>query len=265
MTTFPSLKPSGRTFTPGEYPHTPFNAYNGFQNRVRHSNVMLASRIRLSFNALTESNMLSILNHYQGQFGTYLSFDLSAAVWAGVTTVSDYQLSGYLWRYVEPPSVEDVYAGRYNVELTLETVPPDGAEVDGFWRVVNFAVIGVGAFSADGLSKTVSISFAPTGFEIPGSNIIATSAVTGTGAAASNGAQLSSTVTFATGAAATSSGADLTTTATLLAEGAGTTSLVVTISFVGGDATISTSDYWSDMSVQLYGWESLAYVEWWGN
>lgn len=265
MATFPSLKPSGRTFTPGEYPHTPFNAYNGFQNRVRHSNVMLASRIRLSFNALTESNMLSILNHYQGQFGTYLSFDLSAAVWAGVTTVSDYQLSGYLWRYVEPPSVEDVYAGRYNVELTLETVPPDGAEVDGMWRVVNLSVLGVGAFSADGLSKSVTIGFTPIGFVALGLDLAVTSAVVGTGAAASNGAQLSSTATLATGAAATSSGADLTTAVTLLAEGAGTVSLIITASFVGGEATISTSDYWSDMSVQLYGWEALSYVEWWGN
>ena len=24
-------------------------------------------------------------------------------------------------------------------------------------------------------------------------------------------------------------------------------------------------DYWSDMSLQMFGWESLRYVEWWGN
>lgn len=27
----------------------------------------------------------------------------------------------------------------------------------------------------------------------------------------------------------------------------------------------STADYWSDMSIQLYGWESIAYIDWWGN
>lgn len=265
MATFPSLKPSGRTFTPGEYPHTPFDAYNGFQNRVRHSNVMLTSSVKLSFIALTESQMLSILAHYQGQFGTYESFDLPADAWSGVTSASDYQLAGYLWRYIEPPVVDDIHCEQYNVELTLETVPPDGAEVDGMWRVVNLSVLGVGAFSANGFSKSVTIGFAPVGFVALGLDLAVTSAVAGTGAAASNGAQLSSTATLATGAAAASSGADLTTTVTLLAEGAGTVSLIITASFVGGEATISTSDYWSDMSVQLYGWEALSYVEWWGN
>ena len=28
---------------------------------------------------------------------------------------------------------------------------------------------------------------------------------------------------------------------------------------------VVSSDYWSDMSVQLYGWQEIAYVGWWGN
>jgi hypothetical protein len=43
MTAFPTLIPSTRTFTPGEYPHTAYQAYSGQENRVRHSNVMLSS------------------------------------------------------------------------------------------------------------------------------------------------------------------------------------------------------------------------------
>ena len=27
----------------------------------------------------------------------------------------------------------------------------------------------------------------------------------------------------------------------------------------------TVSDYWSDMAIQMFGWESLAYIEWWGN
>jgi hypothetical protein len=167
VTTFPALTPSGRTFTPGEYPHTPFDAYSGWQNRVRHSNVMLSSSLRLSFVALTESDMLSILTHYQGQYGTFESFDLSANVWSGVTA-SDYQLTGYLWRYVEPPTVEDVYCDRYNVELALETVPPDGAEADGAWYVVSASLAAGAVAASSGLSKTITITFAPTGFVVPG-------------------------------------------------------------------------------------------------
>jgi hypothetical protein len=74
MTTFPTLIPSTRIFTPGEYPHTAYQAFSGQENRVRHSNVMLSSRLRLTFISLTEANMLSILTHYNDKKGGYLPF-----------------------------------------------------------------------------------------------------------------------------------------------------------------------------------------------
>lgn len=226
MAVFPSIKPSGRTFTAGEYPHTPFDAYSGWQNRVRHSNVMLASQVRLTFTALTEADMLSILSHYNGQYGTFESFALSSDAWSGVTA-SDYQLTGYLWRYVEPPTVEDVYCDRYNVELTLETAPPDAAFVDGAWYVVTASLTPGAAAAANGLSKTVTIAFAATGFVVPGFDGTIT-----TSFGAANGLNESVTLSLAGGAA------------------------------TGGGVV---ADYWGDMSVQLYGWDSLAYIEWWGN
>lgn len=194
MATFPALTPATRAFTPGEYPHTPFTPYSGLQNRVRHSNVMLSSSVRLSFIALAESDMLSILSHYQGQFGSFESFTLPSSIWSGVTTISDYQLTDYRWRYTEAPTVDDVYCGRYNVELALETVPPEGKFVGG----TELAVI-------------ITLDFGAVG--------------------TTNGLQESITITLAGGSASV---------------------------IVGGD-------YFGDMSVQLFGWESLAYVEWWGN
>lgn len=248
MATFPTLTPSGRTFTPGEYPHTPFTTISGWQNRVRHSNVMLASQVRLTFTAVTEANMLSILSHYQGQLGTFDSFDLPSTVWAG-TTPSDYQLTNYLWRYIQPPTVEDIPRGRYNIELTLETVPPDGAVVDGMYRVVAISLTAGSAASATGLSKTVTVSFAPGGLIFPGADFTVSTSI-----AAANG--IAATVTSALDAGAPTAAASVNGLA-----------LTVTASFTAGTATGGggASDYWSDMSVQLYGWESLAYVEWWGN
>lgn len=245
---FPSITPSGRTFTPGDYPHTPFDTYSGWQNRVRHSNVMLASQVRLSFTALTEADMLSILSHYNGQYGTFDSFALSSDAWSGVTA-GDYQLSGYQWRYIEPPTVEDVYCDRYNVELTLETVPPDGAVIDGVWYVVDTTLTPGTARAANGLSKTVSITFAATGFVVPG---------------------FDSTITASLGAA---SGIVASVAASLAAGGPGIDGSAngftesIALSLEGGTAAAGgvAGDYWADMSVQLYGWESLAYIEWWGN
>lgn len=269
MTIFPVLTPSGRTYTPGEYPHTPFITISGGQNRVRHSNVMLASQLQLAFTAITESAMLSILSHYQGQYGSYDSFELPSAVWNGATP-ADYQLVAYFWRYVEPPVVEDTHYGRYNVELALETVPPDGGVVDGLYRVILTRLIGGAAITTSGLSKTVTASFNAVGFEATGINItVSLPFAAGTGAA-SNGIAATIAAALAAGTAAVANGIDATVTISF-APGEGTApnpgaDLSVVISFTPGTASALTdSDYWADMSAQLYGWESLAYIEWWGN
>lgn len=180
MAVFPTLTPSSRTFTPGEYPHSAFTGMSGVQNRVRNSNVMLASQVRLTFAAITESQMLSILTHYQGRQGTFQSFPLPTAIWSGVSSINDYQLSGYGWRYIEPPNVTDAMcANTYDVELTLETVPPEGTALlglDSFVRVqltagvatvTNlFAVavsLEVGGFGSDlaGADLTVAVTLSP--------------------------------------------------------------------------------------------------------
>lgn len=203
MAVFPTLTPSGRTFTPGEYPQTPFQVYSGYETRVRHSNVMLSSQLRLTFTALTEADMLSILSHYNGEYGTFQSFTLPSAVWAGAVQ-ADYELSNYRWRYIESPAVEDVYCDRYTVELVIETVPPDGTAAGGAVLSFQFSVEGTGAFTANGLARTVTTSFAASG-------------------AGSASAELSVVVAF------------------------------------------HPPSYWTDIAVQLYGWESLGYIEWWGN
>lgn len=252
MATFPTLNPSSRTYTPGEYPHTPFSAYSGFQNRVRHSNVMLASQLRLGFIALTEAQMLSVLSHYQGQFGSYESFDLPTDVWSGVSTVSDYNLAGYFWRYIEPPTVEDVYCDRYNVECALETVPPDGANVDGAWMIVAIDLATTGAAAASGLNRSVTLTLAAVGFATSGFDGTITQSLTAGAAAASSGSTFTVTSLITADGTAASSGADLS----------------VTLSLLPGEATGGTaapSDYWADMAAQMFGWESLAYIEWWGN
>jgi hypothetical protein len=160
MATFPSLTPATRAFTPGEYPHTPFTTYNGLQNRVRHSNVMLSSSVRLSFIALAEADMLSILSHYQGQFGSFESFTLPSSIWSGVTTISDYQLTDYRWRYTESPAVDDAYCGLYNVELALETVPPEGKFASGAELAVIITLDFGSATSTSGLQQSITITLA---------------------------------------------------------------------------------------------------------
>jgi len=160
MATFPSLTPATRSFTPGEYPHTPFTTYNGLQNRVRHSNVMLSSSVRLSFIALAEADMLSILSHYQGQYGSFESFTLPSSIWSGVTTISDYELTDYRWRYSDSPAVDDAYCGLYNVELALETVPPEGAFVNGAELAVIISLSAGATATTNGIQQSITFTLA---------------------------------------------------------------------------------------------------------
>lgn len=159
MAVFPTLTPSARTFTPGEYPHSAFAGMSGVQVRVRNSNVMLSSQLRLTFVAITESQMLSILSHYQAQRGSFESFSLPSAVWSGANSPSDYQQSGYGWRYIDPPSVTDrMCADAYDVELTLETVPPEGTALSGLSSIIIASLAGGAPITTSGLNVTVTAS-----------------------------------------------------------------------------------------------------------
>lgn len=131
MATFPTLTPSGRSFTPGRHPHSEIRTLNGLQSRVRTSNVILEQRLRLTFVALTETQMLSIRSHYVGQQGRFLSFDIPASLLSGMTTPASFTPTGYSWIYASTPQIEDIGIQRYTVSVELVTMPPEGANING--------------------------------------------------------------------------------------------------------------------------------------
>ena len=162
MATFPALKPSTRTFTPGERPHSQIRTMDGGQSRVRQSNVLVNQRLRLSFAVLTEAEMLSIRTHYTGQQGRFLSFDIPNDLLSGVTTPADFTPTGYSWVYASTPVIEDTGCSRYNVSLELITVPPEGANLNGsdFTVAVTLAA-GAAGGGAAGADLTVTASIDP--------------------------------------------------------------------------------------------------------
>jgi hypothetical protein len=138
------------------------------------------------------------------------------------------------------------------------------------YRVIIASIIGGEAFTADGLSKSIVIGFSAVGFQAPGLNIAATISLIAGTAAASNGITETVTASLDAGVAAAANGIDATATVSFDPGSAVApipgADFTVTASFAGGTATVAgASDYWADMSAQLYGWESLAYIEWWGN
>lgn len=160
MATFPALTPSSRTFTPGRHPYSEIRVLNGLQSRVRTSNVLLEQRLRLTFVALTEAEMLSVRTHYNGQQGRFLSFDIPASLLSGMTTPASFTPTGYSWIYAGTPQVEDIGLQRYTVSIELVTVPPEGANVNGSEYTITTAFVG-GEVDNRTFFPTVTVTFVP--------------------------------------------------------------------------------------------------------
>lgn len=162
MATFPALQPASRTYTPGFYSHTNVATLSLQPARIRQSNVVINQLLRFTFVALTEAEMLSIYAHYNGQKGQFLSFDLPNAVFTGVQQKAYISPAGYSWIYSKSPAVRDIVNNRYTVDVELECVPPEGANVTGFNGAVATVIMGGAAtagasLAGAGLTSTVSM------------------------------------------------------------------------------------------------------------
>lgn len=120
--TFPSLKPTSRNITYGEYPVKLFKSQSGaVTTRLfgdRPSNFVL----ELSFQGLVASAVEQILAHYDSVQGAFQGFLLPDSLWVGEddTLAARYQnLSGVTWYYTSPPKIEAI-RGTTNRNVTLQ-------------------------------------------------------------------------------------------------------------------------------------------------
>ena len=158
MTTYPAIIPSSRNFTPGQYPHTPFQALSGKQGQVRHSSVMISSTVQLRYSVLDEPEMIEILDHYNAVKGGLIPFALPAIVWSGNENANEFTLPGDAWRYASPPEVEDVFCGGYVVQVALESVPGEGVGLLGADFIIGVTLIPGAAAAASGKTFIIGVS-----------------------------------------------------------------------------------------------------------
>jgi len=133
MATFPEIFPSARTYTPGDLPSVMQASLSGAVSGFRRGNRRIEQALELSFQHLTEAQVTEIRNHYDGQKGSYEIFYLSESVWIGYGTPPVPLVSDFCWLYAGPPNISDGITSRWNVEVSLKTVPVDIGDliVDG--------------------------------------------------------------------------------------------------------------------------------------
>lgn len=119
---FPSIKPTGRSYSPGNYPQTEFRAQNGAVTVVRFGSQRVDSELSLEFRNITDTQAAAILSNYEtvNSRWDYVTFAAADGAVGASTALANYIRevggSGLRWRYADPPSVQSVQPGRSTVQ-----------------------------------------------------------------------------------------------------------------------------------------------------
>lgn len=117
---FPAINPTTRTWTPGTFGQSSFNAASGAEVRLLYGAVATGHGLSLTYSNVNETNALAFNTHYGTVQGNFQTFALPSQAFAGMTTA--FSIGTNKFRYAEPPSVEAVKPGIYNVSVSLIAV-----------------------------------------------------------------------------------------------------------------------------------------------
>ena len=122
---FPSIKPSSRSYNPGEYPQTKFEAQNGAKTIMRYGKNRVNATLQLGFSNISDAEAALILENYEdvNSDWDYVTFSsANGTVGVDSTSLSNYfkeSGSGLKWRYSGPPNVTSSFKGLSNVSCSF--------------------------------------------------------------------------------------------------------------------------------------------------
>lgn len=123
---FPFLVPTRRSYTPGRYPQTMFEAQNGAVSVMRYSSKSVNAQLQLVFENISDDEADQLIDHYNSvnDDWDYAFFDARDPALAGMSNPLrqniDGEPGGLRWRYTEPPSITSVFPGVSTVECNLQ-------------------------------------------------------------------------------------------------------------------------------------------------
>lgn len=121
---FPTLAPTSRDFSPGDWPIKRYNAQSGAEVRILYGSRRVNAKLSLGYDNITDANAQAFLDDYAAQYGTLRTFTLPSAVrtgWSGSSTSIDAPPDA-AWRYEGEPQVRSVRPGRSSVTVNLVAV-----------------------------------------------------------------------------------------------------------------------------------------------
>ncbi len=133
---FPSLKPTSRSFKPGTYPSTTFESLDGTKTHLRYGNRRVNATLTLGFTNISDGAAGLIIQNYDDVNAewNWVKFTEENGV-AGINDPGSGNLltkeirgaeggdgttrKGLKWRYSAPPTVTSVFTGRCNVSCSF--------------------------------------------------------------------------------------------------------------------------------------------------
>ena len=116
---FPSLAPSTRKFSPGNYQVKTFKAQSGAETRILYGSKRTGMELDLIYKNISDANAELFLDDFDAQKGTYTAFAINEELKSGWEGNSDALDSSDKWRYAAPPKVTQVKPGISNVQVNL--------------------------------------------------------------------------------------------------------------------------------------------------
>jgi hypothetical protein len=121
---FPTLTPTSREFSPGDWPIKRYNSQSGAEVRILYGSRRTNAKLSLGYENISDSNAQLFLDDYAAQYGTLRTFTLPNAArtgWSGTAASIDAPPSA-AWRYEGEPQVRSVRPGRSSVTVNLVAV-----------------------------------------------------------------------------------------------------------------------------------------------
>jgi len=133
MATFPTIIPTTRLYTQGDFPNAIQSSSSGATTGFRRGNRRINQTLQLTFDNLSETQVNLIRTHYDGQSGSFEIFYLSSSTWNGYTSPPVALVSDFAWLYANAPTISDGIVSKWNVEIELVSVPIDTGDlvIDG--------------------------------------------------------------------------------------------------------------------------------------
>lgn len=118
-TPYPSLCPTRRAWTPGEYPTRRFTAINGAGTTRLYGSRAFDATLNLEY-LLSDAELAELLECYNDARGTFDDLELPAETFVGLSADVQAEIPEYLtWRWADTPQIESVAAGRSRVRVNL--------------------------------------------------------------------------------------------------------------------------------------------------